>query len=75
MADGHIQRFSHQWDPSQYEVEALGVFLEWLQEYPGDRDVMFTVDHNAAITWHGTAEALVLFQERVLQFARSVRDS
>ncbi len=76
IIDGRIQRVSHQWDSSQYDVEALSVFLDWLDEtHPGDRHVMFELDDNGAEVWQTTPEALALFKERVPEFVKSITGS
>jgi hypothetical protein len=76
VADGQIQRVSHEWDFTQYDQEAFGVFVDWLDEtHPGDRDVMFDVDADGNDVRRMTPEALALFEQRIPEFVRSVQGS
>ena len=67
---------SHESDFNQYDVEAFGGFLEWLDEtHPSDHDVMFIVDADGNRIRRMTPEALALFEERIPEFVESLTDS
>jgi hypothetical protein len=76
VADGLIQRVRHESDFSQYDVEAFGPFVEWLDDtHPGDHDLMFDVDADGQAVRRITSDALALFEERIPEFVESLTDS
>jgi hypothetical protein len=76
LADGEIRRVAHEFNYSEYSIQAFEVFLEWLDEtHPGDGDVMFDTATDGSAVRNTSPEALTLFEQRVPEFVASLNDS
>jgi hypothetical protein len=68
IADGQIQRVTHQFDVSRFSHEAFEVWIGWLDDYhPDDLDVMYPPDGDGPPNL--TPGGLALFEQRVPEFA------
>jgi hypothetical protein len=76
IADGQIQRVTHEFDTSQYSAEVLEPFKTWLDEtHPGDNAVMFDSASDGSTDPSLTPEALTLWEQRVPEFIESRPES
>jgi len=76
IADGEIQRVTHDFDFSQYSAQVFDVFGAWLDDaHPGAFDVIFSADRNGTNMRRTTPEAIALVEQYTTEFVASVSDS